>query len=96
MEEKQLKGHHSKESSKLNKNSLRKNKYMFSNLHQIVHLPNFMLPAFKNEIAKVFINYLCTFLFIYLFFFLWMHLQHMEVPRLGVKPELQLRSKTQS
>ena len=31
------------------------------------------------------------FLFLFIiFFFLWLHLQHMEVPRLGVESELQL------
>ena len=28
------------------------------------------------------------------FFFLWLHLQHMEVPRLGVESELQLQAYT--
>ena len=30
-------------------------------------------------------------IFVYLFFFLWPHLQHMEVPGLGVESELQLQ-----
>ena len=31
------------------------------------------------------------FLFLIFFFILWPHLHHMEIPRLGVKLELQLR-----
>ena len=38
----------------------------------------------------VFILYLFIYSFIYLFYFLESHLRHMEVPRLGVKSELQL------
>ena len=30
------------------------------------------------------------FLFNFIFFFLWPHLWHVEVPRLGVEPQLQL------
>ena len=32
---------------------------------------------------------------LYFFFFLWPHLGHMEVPRLGVEFEVQLRPKPQ-
>ena len=32
------------------------------------------------------------FSFFFFFFFLWPHLRHMEVPRLGIKSELQLRA----
>ena len=35
-------------------------------------------------------------LFIYLFIFLGLHLQHMEVPRLGVKSELKLPAYTKA
>ena len=36
----------------------------------------------------IYINYI----YIFFFSFLQLHLQHMEVPRLGVKSELQLQS----
>ena len=32
----------------------------------------------------------CTLFFIFIFFFLGLHLQHMEVPRLAIESELQL------
>ena len=44
----------------------------------------YYLPALSNVFAFSF------FLFFFLFVFLGPHPQHMEVPRLGVEPELQL------
>ena len=44
--------------------------------------------------AHVFIYFLKYFLSIYLFRFLGLHLQHMEVPRLAVNSELQLPDHT--
>ena len=41
--------------------------------------------------------FLCVFFFFFFFFFFWLlgpHLQHMEVPRLGVESELQLLAYT--
>ena len=45
----------------------------------------FMKPRF------LFVCLFWFFLFFFFFVFLWPHLCHMEVPRLGVKSELQLR-----
>ena len=36
----------------------------------------------------------CLFFYLLIFFFLWLHLRHMEEPRLGVKSELQLPAYT--
>ena len=49
-----------------------------------------MLSNMQYPLAIYLFFILFIYLFIYLFCFLGLHLQHMEVPRLGVESELQL------
>ena len=50
-----------------------------------------VLPVFYKSFIVFNLIFRSLILF---FFFLWPHLQHMEVPELGVESELQLRSIT--
>ena len=55
-------------------------------------LEDYFYLLFNQNEPLIFLTNFATFLFLYIFFFLRLHLQHMEVPRLGVEQELQLQA----
>ena len=52
-----------------------------------------LILVFRRELYSIMLGFFLFFLFLFLFcIFLGPHLRHMEVPRLGVESELQLRA----
>jgi len=60
----------------------------------LAETPHLKKISYKRKLLVK--SYLCMYVFIYLFTFVFLgpHLQHMEIPRVGVKSELQLLAYT--
>ena len=65
---------------------------MISNIEPIFMSLLVIPMSLKKYLFKSFVHF--TYLFIYLFAFLGLHVWHMEVPRLGVESDLQLPAYT--